>query len=204
MNFLDEVNQALKDRNTKLKEVSSKIAECTKGIKEKEGQVKILEEEFKQTFDITITSKVNALKDEIGKLQRNVDTFNKAFDYTLRVKPSNDVVADLDKKSDELSLEELRDNIVKSQKNYLNYLKEYKDKTSDLRAFRMEIVKAEKNIDPDTIKIIDEWFKKKSPELYLNSKVISYECSGEEQGHILAIRDNLGKLAGYEDPFNFE
>lgn len=204
MNFLDEVNQALKDRNTKLKEVSSKIAECTKGIKEKEEQVKILEEEFKQTFDITITSKVNVINGEIKELKGTVETLRKAFDYTLRVKPSNDVAVELEKTCRELSLEKLRDNIVKSQEDYIKYLEEYKCKINDFVELRREIVRLEKNIDPETIKIIDEWFKGKSTELHLQSKVISYECAGEEQSLVLNIRDNVGRLSGYNDPFEFK
>ena len=204
MKFIDGVNQALKDRTTKLKEVSSKIAECNKSIKEKENLVTTLEEEFKVTFDVTITDKVNALKDEIRKLQSNVDTFNKAFDYTLRVKPDNDIAAELEKTCRELSLDKLRDNIVKSQEDYIKYLEEYKCKTNDFVELRRKIVRLEKNIDPDTIKIIDEWFKGKSTELYLQSKVISYECAGEEQNLVLNIRDNVGKLSGYNDPFEFK
>jgi predicted nucleic acid-binding Zn-ribbon protein len=198
------INKALEDRNTKLKEVSSKITECNTQIKNKEDQVKVLEEEFKHTFDINITGKVNGINAEIKELESTVETLRKAFDYTLRVKPDNDVVLDLNKKCDELSLEALRDNIIKSQEDYLNCLKEYSQKTSELTTIRTEIVRAEKNIDPDIIKIIDEWFKKKSSELYLHSKVISYECSGEEQGLVLNIRHNIERLAGSNDPFKFE
>lgn len=204
MNFLDEVNQALKDRTTKLKEVSSKIAECNKSIKEKENLVTTLEEEFKVTFDITITSKVNVIDGEIKELKGTVETLRKAFDYTLRVRPSNDVAVELEKTCRDLSLDKLRDNIVKSQEDYIKYLKEYNIKTNDFVGLRREIVRLEKNIDPDTIKIIDEWFKGKSTELYLQSKVISYECAGEEQNLVLNIRDNVGKLSGYNDPFEFK
>ena len=44
MNFLDEVNQALEERNAKLKEVSSKTAEWSKEIKEKKEADRISEQ----------------------------------------------------------------------------------------------------------------------------------------------------------------
>ncbi|WP_291650135.1 hypothetical protein [Clostridium sp.] len=198
MKFLKELDNEI-DKAQNTSEVVSKLEKCKSDMDNCNDQILKLEEEFKKSLDSTIPEKINELRHNIDKLETEVKLLNQMLNTDVIIYPKIDIIKGLDEEYKSSSLDKLKEEIINSQRQYLEGLKDYTIKISEMLNIKKEINMRSNHIDEGILSEVFEWFDNKGNDLKLNIEPISSPNNNTGRIEKEAIReldiqlDKLGK-----------
>lgn len=170
-NLVKEIIGKIELRNQKRSEKSKQYSEAESQRREKEQLLKEKEKEYNLTLDDNVLVEIRTLKDDIKKLQDQKSILSSSgilegnFRYPY---DKEEVIKELDNKLKNLDFESLKNNIVKTQEDYINSLVKYEAAIKSLLDERGSIKSVEEYIDIDTLRAVHNWFNSNYQALHIS------------------------------------
>ncbi|MDY4606217.1 hypothetical protein [Clostridium tertium] len=198
MKLLKELDNEI-DKAQNTSEVISKLEKCKSDIANWNEEILKLEEEFKKSLDSSIPENINELRHNIEKVETEVKLLNQMLNTDVIIYPKVDIIKALEEEYKRFSLDKLKEEIINYQRQYLEGIKVYTIKISEMLNIKKEINMRSKHIDEGILSEVFKWFDNKGNDLKLNIEPISSPNNSTGRIEKEAIReldiqlDKLGK-----------